>query len=118
MSNSIGPFIYFPVAFWDWTQSWPNEMRRAALYFMTSPYRTIEGVVLSPVSRAAAHLRWTPEQVKEAIAFLTEHDFLHFDPMTDTLALKDAVKWQAEGQAEEQDSIPQDSKGSDSDGHR
>jgi hypothetical protein len=84
-----------PEAFWMWSVSWPDEMKIAALYFMTSPHRTMEGIFLLPVGYATADLQWTPKKVSKAITFLTEQDFLRFDPTTSTLLLKDALKWQA-----------------------
>jgi hypothetical protein len=80
-----------PGIFWPVTVSWPDEMKLAALYFMTSAHRTLERIFLLPIGYATEDLRWTPKKVSKAIAFLTAEAFLRFDPKTNTMLIVDAV---------------------------
>ena len=74
---------------------WTDEIKLAALYFMTCAHRTLEGIFLLPLPYAAADLRWTVKKVRRAIEVLTAESFLRFDPTTSTLLIRNALKYQA-----------------------
>lgn len=74
---------------------WSDNIKLSSLYFMTCAHRTLEGIFLLPLPYASADLRWTPKKVSKAIAFLTEESFLRFDSKTNTMLIRNALRYQA-----------------------
>jgi hypothetical protein len=54
----------------------------------------LEGIFLLPLPYVSADLRWTLKKVNKAIAFLTAEGFLRFDAQTNTLLLRNALRYQ------------------------
>ena len=86
-----------PTGFWSDNRSrfWSDDVKLFALYVITSAHRTLEGIFLLPLLYASADLRWSMKKVTKMIEFLTQEEFLKFDPKTTTLLIRNALRYQS-----------------------
>ena len=91
----IDRYSRVPETFWLHAVSWRDDMKLAALYFVTCRHKTVEGIFILPVEYVSADLKWTAKKVRKAIAFLVDAEFLCFDPMTNIMLIRNALKYQA-----------------------
>ena len=90
---------YFRVSpkFWSDPEvlAWSDDGRLLALYFLTCPHRTTEGLFRLPKEYAQSDLNWTRERFGKGLAELLETGFLHYDEQTQIVLIPNALKYQA-----------------------
>ncbi len=74
-----------------WFRSGGEDARAAALYLLTCPHRTTEGLFRLPVPLAAHDVGWPVERFQAAVAALSAEGFVELDPATDLVWLVDAL---------------------------
>jgi hypothetical protein len=91
------PPRYYRVSprFWHDTEGWSDDERLLALYLLTCPQRTTEGLFPFRSRYAQADLEWVPERFDKAFAQLLERDFVRFDATAKVLLIVKALKYQA-----------------------
>jgi hypothetical protein len=94
---SVPRYSRVSTSFWsdNRSASWPDDVKLFALYVITAPHRTLEGIFLLPIPYASADLHWSMKKVTKAIGFLTQAGFLYFDGKTSTLLIRNALRYQA-----------------------
>ena len=76
-------------------RSWTEDGRLLALYLLTCPARTTEGLFRLPIPLAAYDLGWQQDRTGQALAELETAGFIAIDRDTDLVWLVNAVKWNA-----------------------
>lgn len=96
MTPNIPKYSRLSAKFWndERASQWPDQMKLAALYFLSCRHRTLEGLFLLPAQYAAADLGWSVKRVNQALAFLEQEQFLRFDRQISLLLLRNALKYQ------------------------
>ena len=82
-------------AFWSDHPSWGDDERLAALYILTSPHRSTEGLFRMPLAYAAADLGWLPERFAQAFERLIADGFVEYDYDASVCLIVNALAWQA-----------------------
>lgn len=81
--------------FWADTADWTDDERTLALYLLTSPHRTTEGLFRLPKAYICADLDWTPERLSEPFAQLLRKGFIHYDEAVEIVLITKALKYQS-----------------------
>lgn len=71
-----------------------EDARVLALYLVTCPHRTAEGLFSMRLAYAAADLQWLPERLTEPLAELVEIGFIGWEPDDEVMLLRSALKYQ------------------------
>lgn len=74
-------------------RSWTEDGRHLALYLLTCPARTTEGLFRLPIPLAAHELQWPTDRVERAVAELEGAEFIAIDRDADLVWLVNAVRW-------------------------
>jgi hypothetical protein len=64
------------------------------LYLLTTKHRNLEGFFVLPPDYAAADLGWPRRRVLKGLALLENDGFLSFDPATNLILIRNALKYQ------------------------
>jgi hypothetical protein len=86
---------YYRVGVSIWTQPWDESTRLAALYLLTCPHRTTEGLFRLPIEYAATDLGWPARRFAKALGELVADGFIEHDPDAQVVLIVNALKWQA-----------------------
>ncbi len=96
---SDAPTRYFRVAVKFWTDEksslWNDDIRLLALYLLTCPHRTTEGIFRLPKSYVLGDLRWSQRRLSPAWKFLLSAGFLQYDEKAKIVLLTHALRYQA-----------------------
>lgn len=76
-------------------KAWGDDARLLALYLLTCPHRTTEGLFYLPRLYAAADLGWGAERLSGAWSVLRRDGFLEDDDATDVVLIPKALAYQA-----------------------
>lgn len=74
-------------------RSWTEDGRHLALYLLTCPARTTEGLFRLPIPLAAHELQWPTDRVERAVAELEGAEFIAIDRDADLVWLVNAIRW-------------------------
>lgn len=89
---------YFKVGPSFWTDhAWNDDERLVALYLLTCPHRTTEGLFRLPLAYAVTDLGWTERRFDKAFACLVADGFVEYDNDASVCWIVNALKWQAPG---------------------
>lgn len=96
MSKTTGP-RYWRVSprFWAETQNWTSDARTLALYLLTCPHRTTEGLFRLPRGYIADDLGWALERLAQPFAELLDRGFIQYDENASVVLIVKAMKYQA-----------------------
>jgi 5-methylcytosine-specific restriction endonuclease McrA len=86
---------YFRVGSGVWLSGWPDDVRLAAFYVLTSPHRNTEGIYRLPIAYAATDLKWTEKKFRKALDRLVLDGFAEYDDASHVILIVNALKWQA-----------------------
>ena len=75
-------------------RAWPDWLKLLALYLLTTKHRTLEGFYVLPPYYAAADMGWTRSRVLKGLGILEADGFLSFDPATNLILVRNALKYQ------------------------
>lgn len=75
-------------------QSWDDDARLLAIYILTSPHRTTEGLFRLPKQYILADLQWLPERLPEPFQQLLNDGFIEYHEPTQVLLITAAMKYQ------------------------
>ena len=89
------PASYYRVSSKLWAEPWDETTRYFALYLLTCPHRTTEGLFRLPLGYAQEDLGWPPRKVRDCIEKLAESGFLKYDEATSVVLLPKALKYQS-----------------------
>lgn len=84
-------------AFWHdpCVEAWADDSRMLALYLLTCPQRTTEGLFKFRKAYALSDLGWNADKFDAAFEALVIDDFIDWDEETQTLLIVSALKWQS-----------------------
>lgn len=89
---------YYRIAchFWDdeLVRTWSDSMKQFFAYLITCKHRNLEGFFVLPPQYIAADLGWPLRRVNEMVAKLQEIDRIRFDPKTNLLLIRNALRYQ------------------------
>lgn len=100
--NKISPKFWTDekVLFWD------DDTKLLALYLLTCPHRSTEGLFRLPKPYIAADLQWDMERLRKPFEKLIEDGFIKYDEATSIILLCQALKYQRpENQNQEKNAI-------------
>lgn len=88
--------LYYKVgpSFWL-DHDWNDDERLAALYLLTCPHRTTEGLFRMPLTYAATDMGWELSRFKAAFSRLLTDGFVEYDDQASVVLIVSALKWQA-----------------------
>jgi hypothetical protein len=90
---------YYRVApkFWSRAEQrgWDDDTKLLALYLLTCPHRTTEGLYRLPLKYAQADLEWSPQRLGERLQRLTDDGFCDYDHDAGVVLILGALKYQA-----------------------
>lgn len=75
--------------------AWDDDTRLLALYILTCPHRTTEGLFRLPPPYVLADLGWPAERLAEPFARLLSDGFIEHDPTTHVVLIVKALEYQA-----------------------
>jgi len=81
-------------AFWTDHATWSDDERLLALYILTTPHRSTEGLFRLPVAYMMADLGWSDRRVVRALDALVADDFIEYDNQASVVLIVKALKWQ------------------------
>lgn len=91
-------FRYFRVATKFWTDekssAWGDDNRLLALYLLTCPHRTTEGLYRLPKAYILGDLKWEAERLREPFAQLLDEGFAMYDETTQVILICHALNYQ------------------------
>jgi hypothetical protein len=79
---------------WSVTR-WSENARLLALYLLTCPHRTVEGLFRLPKAYIQADLEWSPQRLAEPLRELSEDGFIEYDEDAQVVLILKALKYQA-----------------------
>lgn len=98
MTQQLTP-KYFRVSPKFWTdpqvEAWSDDAKLLALYLLTCPQRTTEGLFSFRKAYAQADLGWDTERFDKGFTELLEAGFIKFDPDARVLLIMNALRYQA-----------------------
>lgn len=74
---------------------WDDDTRLLALYLLTCPHRTTEGLFRLPRLYALADLGWSTERFDEGFRRLQDDGFIEWDPAAQVVLIVKALQWQS-----------------------
>lgn len=88
---------YFRVgpSFWTDHASWDDDARLLALYILTCPHRTTEGLFRLPKAYAMDDLRWSSQRFAKPFQQLLTDGFIKYDEDASICWIVNALKWQS-----------------------
>lgn len=90
---------YHPIATKFWTdekvERWDDDTRLLALYLLTTPHRSAEGLFRLPKPYIASDLKWSVERLAKPFSQLLADGFLNYDEAVSVMLLNHALKYQA-----------------------
>jgi hypothetical protein len=90
---------YYRVApkFWSRAEQrgWDDDTKLLALYLLTCPHRTTEGLYRLPLKYAQADLEWSPQRLGERLQRLTDDGFCDYDHDAGVVLILGAMRYQA-----------------------
>lgn len=93
----MSDFKYHRVSsrFWadEKTMRWDDDTRLLALYLLTCPHRTTEGLFRLPKPYIAADLGWSMERLEKPFAKLLADGFIQYDETVSVMLLPNALKY-------------------------
>ena len=93
----MSDFKYHRVSsrFWadEKTMRWDDDTRLLALYLLTCPHRTTEGLFRLPKPYIAADLGWSMERLEKPFAKLLADGFIKYDETVSVMLLPNALKY-------------------------
>jgi len=93
----LSDFKYHRVSsrFWtdEKTMRWDDDTRLLALYLLTCPHRTTEGLFRLPKPYIAADLGWSMERLEKPFAKLLADGFIKYDETVSVMLLPNALKY-------------------------
>jgi hypothetical protein len=93
-ASELSP-IYYRVSPAIWRQrKWTEDMRLLALYLLTCPHRTIEGLFVLPMPYICGDMKWLPERLAEPFASLLEDGFFEYDEENEVCFIVKALHYQ------------------------
>jgi hypothetical protein len=83
--------------FWSRAEQrgWDDDTRLLALYLLTCPHRTTEGMYRLPLKYAQADLEWSPQRLGERLQGLVDDGFCDYDHDAGVVLILGALKYQA-----------------------
>lgn len=92
----VPPYFRVSPRFWgdERVKKLIDDLKLLLLYIFTSPHRTIEGIFVLSVHYIVADLGWSARKVTKLLADLEQNGFIAFDPETDVMLIKNALKYQ------------------------
>lgn len=82
-------------AFWADHPDWSDDARLVALYVLTCPHRTTEGLFRMPLAYAREDLGWPAKRFAKAFDQLIADGFVEYDEQASVCLIVKALKWQA-----------------------
>lgn len=96
--SSMAP-RYYRVSPRFWTRAeqrgWSDDHKILALYLLTCPHRTTEGIYRLPAKYAQADLEWSAERFTKRLAELSADGFCMYDEDAQVVLIMGAMKYQA-----------------------
>lgn len=90
---------YYRVSPRFWTRAeqkgWSDDMKLLALYLLTCPHRTTEGLYRMPKKYAQADLEWSPQRFTERLAELIRDGFCDYDDAAQVVLINGAMRYQS-----------------------
>ena len=86
---------YFRVSPRIWTHGFSEDARTLALYLLTGPHRTTEGLYRLPLFYAAADLGWRPKRLQKPLQELLADGFIDYDSEHEIVFIRHALRYQA-----------------------
>ena len=86
---------YFRVSPKIWSHPFSEDARTLAVYLLTCPHRTIEGLYRLPLGYAVADLKWSRERLAEPLRELLADGFADYDETTEVVFIRQALHYQA-----------------------
>lgn len=93
--NPSGRYWRVSPKFWPESSSWSDDGRLLALYLLTCPHRTTEGLFRLPKPYMVADIGWSSERLAEAMAELLGEGFIEWDEKRSLVLIVNAMKYQA-----------------------
>jgi len=87
--------IYYRVSPVIWRQTWSEDARLLAMYILTSPHRTIEGLFVLPRPYICGDMKWSPERLDKPFAELLADGFIQYDEDGQVCLIVKALEYQA-----------------------
>ena len=81
--------------FWSDTKDWSDGAKTLALYILTSPHRSLEGLFRLPKAYITADLGWSLERLSKPFGELLANGFIHYDEATEIVLITNALKYQS-----------------------
>lgn len=83
--------------FWSTAErrGWDDDTRLLALYLLTCPHRTTEGIFRLPRKYVQADLEWSPQRFDERLRQLIDDGFCKYDADAQVVLVTGAMKYQA-----------------------
>ncbi len=75
-------------------RKWSDRTKLFSLYVLTTKHRNLEGFFLLPPDYAAADLGWKRSHVIKELGILEAEGFLSFDPATNLVLVRNALRYQ------------------------
>lgn len=89
---------YYRVACHFWSDekvvTWPDPLKLLAFYLLTTKHRTLEGYFVLPPQYIAADMGWPLRRVLDTLTKLEEQGFVRFDPRTNLILIRNALRYQ------------------------
>lgn len=84
-------------AFWgdEKVKLWSDDMRVLALYLLTCPHRTAEGLFRLPIGYALTDLGWTEKRFRNGFEALSDAGFVQYDEPAGVCLIMNALEYQA-----------------------
>ena len=90
---------YYRVSPKFWTRAeqkgWSDDTKLLALYLLTGPHRTTEGLYRLPRKYAQADLEWSAERFAQRLQELVEDGFCRYDDNAQVILITGAMRYQA-----------------------
>jgi hypothetical protein len=82
--------------FWPRTkgEGWTDDERLFALYLLTTPHRTTEGLYHLPLAYVSGDMKWPVTRVTQTLSALTRKGFCQYDEQAEIVFLPKAMEYQ------------------------
>lgn len=97
MNDEQGRYYRLSPKFWSdpMAMRWDDDTRLLAMYLLTCPHRTTEGLFRLPKLYAMADLGWSEERFTERLQQLVDDGFVEWDRQAEVVLIVKALTWQA-----------------------
>jgi hypothetical protein len=93
VSDDLAP-IYYRVSPAIWRQPWSEDMRTLAVYMLTCPHRTIEGLFVLPKPYICGDMKWELERLAKPFAELLADGFIDYEEDAQVCFIVKALEYQ------------------------